>query len=154
MLLYFQAIGTSSMNTAISALYHEGLFIRWPRAMKIAKLWLLFLQKYTQATRIVFARGRNRFAVVPKLHMLHHGALALLRQSQRAEEDNTVWTLNPLGESVQMEEDWIGRPSRLSRRVAPRKLHYRVRQRMLISAMDFLKKADLDQRGMFAAVDA
>eukprot|EP00438_Fugacium_kawagutii_P020148 Skav209770 [mRNA] locus=scaffold9:375456:377362:- [translate_table: standard] len=112
--------------------------------------------KYTfsHATRIVFARGKNRFAVVPKLHMLHHGALNLLRESQRAEEDNTDWTINPLGESVQMEEDWIGRPSRLSRRVAPRLLHYRVCQRMLISAMDFLKKADLDQRGLFAAVDA
>ena len=128
------------MNTAISAMYHEGFFIRWPRALKISKLWLLFLQKYSQAVSIVYRRGLNRFAIIPKLHMLHHGALKLLRESQRAQEDGTTWTINPLSESVQMQEDWIGRPSRLSRRVAPRRVHFRVCQRSLISVMQFLKK--------------
>ena len=139
------------MNTAISAMYHEGFFIRWPRALKISKLWFFFLQKYSQAVSIVYRRGLNRFAIIPKLHMLHHGALKLLRESQRAQEDGTTWTINPLSESVQMQEDWIGRPNRLSRRVAPRRVHFRVCQRSLISVMQFLKKADKDQRGLFAA---
>lgn len=149
-----QVIGTKSMNTAFSALYHEGFFIRWPRAKKVAKLWLLFLQKYTLASRIVYNRGLNRYAIIPKIHMLHHGALRLFREAQRAEEDNTTWALNPLGESVQVQEDWIGRPSRLSRRVSPRQVHYRVCQRTLISAMDFLKKADRDARGLFTVQPA
>ena len=121
-----QAIGTSAMNTAVSAMYYEGFFIRWPRAQKIAKLWLLFLQKYSLATAIVYRRGLNRFSIVPKLHMLHHGALRLLREAQRAEENSTVWCINPLSESVQMEEDRIGRPSRLSRRVNPKQIHLRL----------------------------
>ena len=147
---HMQAVGTSAMNTAMSAMYHEGFFIRWGRAAKIAKLWLLFLQKYTLATSLVYQRGLNRFAIIPKLHMLHHGALRLLRESQRAEEDGTIWALNPLSESVQLQEDYIGKPSRLSRRVAPRQIHLRVCQRSLISTMQFIKKADCDQRGLFA----
>lgn len=137
------------MNTAIATMYYEGYFIRWPRAMKIAKLWLLYLQKYTLATEIVYRRGLNRFAIVPKLHMLHHGALRLLREAQRAQEDATIWTINPLSESVQLQEDWIGRPSRLSRRVNPQRLHLRVCDRSLISTMKHLKESDKDQRGLF-----
>lgn len=144
-----QVAGTKAINTVMSSLYHEGFFIRSHRAMKIAKLWLLFLQKYTLATQIVYQRGLSRFAVIPKLHMLHHGALKLLREAQRAEEDRTTWTINPLSESVQMQEDWIGRPSRLSRRVCPKQIHKRVCQRSLISAMQYLKRADKDQRGLF-----
>ena len=138
------------MNTAISAMFYEGFFIRWPRAQKIAKLWLLFLQKYSLATALVYRRGLNRFALVPKIHMLHHGAIRLLREAERAEEDSTTWAVNPLGESVQMQEDWIGRPSRLSRRVCPKQIHLRVCQRSLISTMACLKRADIDQRGLFS----
>lgn len=137
------------MNTAISTMYYEGYFIRWPRAMKIAKLWLLFLQQYSLAAGIVYRRGLNRFALIPKLHFLHHGALRLLREAQRAQEDSTTWAINPLSESVQLQEDWIGRPSRLSRRVCPRRVHLRVCQRSLISIMEQLKRADKDQRGLF-----
>ena len=142
--------GTVAMNTAIAAMYHEGYFIRWPRARKIAKLWLLFLQQFSLAASLAHNLGRNRFAIVPKLHLLHHGALKLLRESERAEEDSTVWCVNPLGESVQLQEDWIGRPSRMSRRVSARQVHLRVCQRTLISTMEFLKKADLDKRGLFS----
>lgn len=149
-----QVIGTRAINTAISALYHEGFFIRWPRALKISKLWLLFLQKYSFASRLTYRRGLSRFALVPKLHMLHHGAMRLLREAQHAETSGTVWTINPLGESVQLQEDWIGRPSRLSRRVCPKVIHTRVCQRSLISAMQYLKKADKDPRGIFKAVSA
>ena len=145
-----QVDATIAINTAISMMYYEGFFIRWARARKIGKCWLLFLQLYSRATRLVYTRGLNRFAIVPKLHMLHHGAIRLIRESQRAEEDDTVWCINPLSESVQMQEDWIGRPSRLSRRVCPKQLHYRVCQRSLISTMQFLKRADQDERGIFS----
>ena len=36
-LAMMQAVGTAAMNTAMSAMYHEGFFIRWGRAAKIAK---------------------------------------------------------------------------------------------------------------------
>ena len=58
------------MNSVMSALYGEGFFIHWAKAEKIAKLWLLFLQKYAMCARLVYRHGRSRFALVPKLHML------------------------------------------------------------------------------------
>ena len=145
-----EAVGTSSMNLAISVMYSEGFFIRCERALKVAKLWLLFLQKYSLASLLVYRKGLNRFATIPKLHMLHHGCMRLLREAQQAQRNSTIWTLNPLSESVQMQEDWIGRPSRLSRRVCPKLVHLRVCQRLLISTMHHLKRADVDQRGIFS----
>ena len=53
---------------------------------------------------------------------------------------------NPLSESVQIQEDFIGRPSRLSRRVSIRALHLRTLQRSLIAHEFALKAADRDNR--------
>ncbi|CAL1169025.1 unnamed protein product [Cladocopium goreaui] len=72
-------------------------------------------------------------------------------KAQRALRDSGGWALSPLGESVQMEEDFIGRPSRMSRRVNPKRIHYRVCQRTLISAMIALKQSDKDDRGLFTS---
>ena len=146
-----QATGTSAMNTVMASLYQEGFFIRAYKAERIAKLWLLFLQKYALAARICYCRGLRRFALVPKHHYLHHGCIRLLREAQKALRDSDGWALSPLGESVQMEEDFIGRPSRMSRRVNPKRIHYRVCQRTLISAMIALKQSDKDPRGLFTS---
>lgn len=146
-----QATGTSAMNTVMASLYQEGFFIRAYKAERIAKLWLLFLQKYALAAHICYSRGLRRFALVPKHHYLHHGCIRLLREAQRALRDSGGWALSPLGESVQMEEDFIGRPSRMSRRVNPKRIHYRVCQRTLISAMIALKQSDKDDRGLFTS---
>lgn len=143
-----QAVGARSMNTALSVLYHEGFYIRSKRAEKVSHHWLLFLQKYAAAAGLVYNAGLSRFPLVPKLHYLHHGALRLLREAQRG--GNAGWAINPLSESVQMQEDYIGRPSRLSRRVCPKKVHLRVCQRSLIAVRQSLKKSDVDQRGLFA----
>lgn len=88
-----QVSGTKAINTVMASLYHEGFFIRSHRAMKIAKLWLLFLQKYTLATQIVYRRGLSRFAVIPKLHMLHHGALRLLREASELKKTRRLGQL-------------------------------------------------------------
>ncbi|CAL1165836.1 unnamed protein product, partial [Cladocopium goreaui] len=124
-LLQAIATGTKAMNSVMSALYGEGFFIHWTKAEKIAKLWLLFLQKYAMCARLVYRHGRSRFALVPKLHMLHHGCMRLLRQAELAKQNGTRWTVNPLGESVQQQEDFIGKPSRLSRRVSAKQIHAR-----------------------------
>ena len=146
-----QATGTSAMNTVMASLYQEGFYIRAFKAERIAKLWLLYLQKYTLAAHICYSRGLRRFALVPKHHYLHHGCIRLLREAQKALRDSDGWAISPLGESVQMEEDFIGRPSRMSRRVNPKRIHYRVCQRTLISAMIALKQSDKDDRGLFTS---
>lgn len=138
------------MNFALSSLYKEGFFICAQRARQIASCWLLFLQKYTDAASFVYRSGLSRFALVPKVHYLHHGAIRLLREAERGlEEGGCGWAINPMSESVQVQEDFIGRPARLSRRVCPKRTHLRVLQRSLINTAKALKQADKDQRGLF-----
>ena len=83
----------------------------------------------------------HRYALIPKLHMLHHSAMRMRQECEKA-----AYCTNPLSESVQMQEDFIGRPSRISRRVGDRVLHLRVLQRSLIAHEAALKAADGDRR--------
>ena len=83
--------------------------------------------------------------MIPKLHYLSHFAVQIREQCSKSE-----WITNPLSTSVQTQEDYVGRPSRVSRRVDIRRLHRNVIYRCLILANMALANADLDQRGMDA----
>lgn len=83
--------------------------------------------------------------MVPKAHCLHHIPVELLAQANR-----TKWVTNPLAGSCQVQEDFVGKPSRVSRRVAVRRVHERVLQRGLLSYSVALEKAQEDMRGMDA----
>ena len=74
-----------------------------------------------------------------------HIALEMRRQAETHE-----WILNPLSRSVQVQEDFIGRPSRVSRRVDIRRVPRNVMLRCLILSEQALQKSDDDDRGMDA----
>ena len=136
-----KAKGTTAMNLLMEALYREGFWIHRDRGLQLAELFMLFLKCFQCAVSESRARGLNRFSLVPKIHMLHHISLRMKSECQQA-----AFCCNPLAESVQIQEDYIGRPSRLSRRVGMKLLHLRVVQRSLISTMYALKRADSDNR--------
>ena len=104
---------------------------------------LVFLQSYTRCAQISIQEGKHRFGLMPKLHFLHHTAWRLIQECGRAD-----WCINPMSETVQMQEDFIGRPSRISRRIDVRLLHRRVMDRSLICAQQAQEASDLDQRGL------
>ena len=58
--------------------------------------------------------------------VLHHFGLDLVHGA-----DKNEYVLNPLAWSCQMFEDYVGRPSRLSRRVNIRQLHSNTIDRVL-----------------------
>ncbi len=118
---------TKAMNACVSALYGNGFWIPSADARVIANQGMVFLQGYEKCINLAYARKLNRFTIMPKLHMLHHTFLNMLQQA-----DTSDWVLNPLAESVQMDEDFIGRPSRISRRVNIRLAPLRTLQRYLI----------------------
>ena len=89
--------------------------------------------------------GKNRFPIMPKLHCLAHVAVELRKQA-----DQSFWVQNPLSASVQLQEDFIGRPSRVSRRVNVRQIHRNVLHRSLILSQIALEKSDEDLRGLDA----
>ena len=129
------------MNRFLSALYREGFWVRRDQGRRLASLIFLFLKCYQLAAAECQRLGKNRFGFTPKIHMLHHSAMRMQHEAEQAQ-----WITNPLSESVQIQEDYIGRPSRLSRRVGMRLLHLRVLQRTLISAEGALRQADRDTR--------
>lgn len=124
-------------------MFASGFWLPRDEALQLSKLLMVFLQGYTACSRLSFEAGLHRFALVPKLHFLHHAAHRLKLEASQA-----PWATSPLAESNQVQEDYVGKPSRLSRRVDTRKAHLRIIQRSLISVRASLESSDLDERGL------
>ncbi|CAE7226882.1 unnamed protein product, partial [Symbiodinium sp. CCMP2456] len=122
-----QVRATKLGNMCIRGLYRCGVWMPAAQGKKVATWGLQFLQAYGQLATLAFRRGQRRFCLIPKLHFVHHIMQELLCQSA-----SSSWALNPLTFSVQMQEDFIGRPSRISRRVSPKAQALRTQQRVLL----------------------
>ena len=116
------------MNWFFSQLYGEGYWIRSEKALKLARMVQIFLLAYQRCAMLCAQANKSRLMLVPKLHMLSHVEKRLADDARRSS-----WCRNPLGESVQMQEDYVGRPSRVSRRVDARMVHERVINRALVA---------------------
>eukprot|EP00435_Cladocopium_sp_Y103_P060123 s185_g21.t2 len=132
-----------AINTAVSFMYANGYWIKSDEARKLSMWIMVFLQGFTTCAEITLREGCQRYALMPKLHFLHHSAWRLLQEARRGR-----YAVNPLSESVQCQEDYIGRPCRLSRRVDVRLIHSRVMERALICSQEALEASDRDQRGL------
>lgn len=128
-----EAEATFAINDAITSLYHSGLFVPAQEAKRIARQGLAFLSLYGHLAWICFQRKQQRFPMVPKAHYLHHQFLDMLLMSKRS-----PWVVSPLLYGVQMQEDYISKPSRLSRRVNPKTCSHRVLQRTFLAIRNAL----------------
>ena len=140
-----EAAGVTAMNRAIGGLYRSGYWVPRAKAVQIGKWMFSFLAHYSICANITLTKGLRRFSMLPKHHMIAHDAHGLLDQASRFE-----WCENPVSRTNQMQEDYIGRPSRLSRRVSTRSLHGSVLLRSLIMYEEALTKAFRDSRGLDA----
>ena len=119
--------GTVSINRSISAMYKADLWLTKDECFEIAGHGFRFLRRLSELTHQCFLQNRNLFCFTPKVHVLHK---IYLKVHTAATSD--LPHLNPLSLSVQQCEDFIGRPSRLSRRVAGgAKASERVQERYL-----------------------
>lgn len=114
-------------NAFLRSLYDEDAWLEAARAKEIALLGHQFLVRYSRLAYAAHREGRLLWVVQPKLHAMHHLVLYLYYSSRNGK------TLNVLCYATQADEDFIGRPSRLSRRVTPKPLHscHRVLERHL-----------------------
>ena len=124
-------------------MYSSGFWLPRSRGVKLGQWLQVFVESYGHCASLLFAEGKNRFSLIPKVHFIHHEALKLLHAPEHLH-----WLVSPLGTSVQIQEDMVGRPSRLSRRVAVPQLHRRVLDRSLISAFNAITTSDKDERGL------
>ena len=107
--------GCNAIGQCMRTLLKGSLWLDRDEARTAGRAGLHFLACYQKAADITFADRLLRFNLVPKLHMFHHVALYLVKGSLQRD-----FTLNPLAQATFQDEDYIGRVSRLSRRVSPR----------------------------------
>lgn len=118
-------------------MYREGLFIPALRAEQLGRQGLLFLRLYAELATICFRNKQKRFPLTPKGHYLHHQFLSLVHQSKHG-----AWAMNIVAYAVQMQEDYIGKPSRLSRRVSSKTTSLRVIERTFLAMRGALGLCD------------
>eukprot|EP00435_Cladocopium_sp_Y103_P042404 s855_g11.t1 len=133
----------NSMNVAVTFLYRNGLWLRNFQAKKLSDWIFCFLAHYAMLASLTMAAGKSRYPVYPKSHMVCHTALELLREAAESE-----WVLSPLATACQQAEDFIGKPSKVSRSTNIRQAHRSVIWRSLIKIQFCLQEAALDERGM------
>ena len=125
-LLYNCWMAAIEINAFVSMLHREKLWIPSARALFIANRGFLFLKYYGQLAYQAFKEGRPMFTFMPNLHRCHHLMFCMKDMALRG-----PLVLNILTWSCAMEEDFIGRPARLSRRTHARTLMLRVMERAL-----------------------
>ena len=128
--------GGAAMREALRLMYANDVFLDRALAERVAKLGLKFLRRYAQAAAKAHEQGLALFVIMPKGHAIQHIMIDLLLSSQAA-----AFSINPIVWRVQAEEDFIGRPSRLSRRTPTPTGVQRVIERYLQSAYRHWVKA-------------
>ena len=118
--------GTEAMNRSMEVLYQSDLFLDAQTALQVGTLGLRFLRRFAVLAKRSHQAGKALWCLIPKLHVLHHVYLNLVLQAECGK-----LSISPLALANQLNEDWVGRPSRLSRRVDVRKAPTRVLQRLL-----------------------
>ena len=118
-----------AMDYAITEMYSHGLWIPAADAKRISMAGLTFLQGHARLVASCIRLKVNLYLQQPKLHVVMHIFLRMLRESRAH-----PYALNPMSMTVQMGEDFIGRVSRSSRRVAQKLVTKRTGDAYLIQA--------------------
>ena len=104
-----------AINTCISMLYKSEAFMDPSTAREVGEQGLRFLRRYHSLAARAVELKRPLWMFIPKAHALHHIFLEDLFLSSQ----NYSRIVNPVCYSVQMSEDFIGRNSRVARKVHP-----------------------------------
>ena len=128
-LLHLSGQAVTFLNRFIHLLYRSEVFVDKERGMFIARQGTHFMYLYRVLAEKSFESQRQLFPLLPKVHTLDHIVHSMVDECKIK-----AIMLNPMIMGNQQEEDFIGRPSRISRRVSPRLSALRTLQRFLITA--------------------
>ena len=126
------------LNSFLRLLYTSDVFIQRERGLRIAEHCRAFLALYQKLATEAFKLGKPLFPLLPKAHALDHQQYELFRSIERC-----GFAISPMIAGCQMDEDFIGRPSRISRKVSPRQASGRTCERYLIAAKAAWVKAGM-----------
>ena len=117
--------------------HHHGLFLERDCARLLYINLMTLLRGYSfLGRRRCLEIGYRAFIQKPKLHALHHQAFALKSALERGQ----VLILSPQATACEVNEDFIGRVSTLSRRVGFRMCDLHVCERMFLKVNALLHK--------------
>ena len=117
----------------LKGIYSHEVWIPRSAAETICARGLLFLRLYGRGAMLCHQRNRSLFMLQPNLHRLDE----IIADMKAVLADPGVERImNPLTASTQADEDFIGKPSRVSRRVAARTIIRRTFQRSMIVYKD------------------
>ncbi|OLQ15450.1 hypothetical protein AK812_SmicGene349 [Symbiodinium microadriaticum] len=105
-----------AMGVFMRTVLAGGLWLTSAEATTLYDSGMHFLQSYGKCASIAFRRNLCRYNLTPKLHCWHHLCYDLKRSLDRGLQ----YHLSPLADANFADEDFVGRVSRLSRRVSPR----------------------------------
>ncbi|CAL1134475.1 unnamed protein product [Cladocopium goreaui] len=111
------------LNRCFHEMYASDLWLEVSACHRIGGIGMQFLCLYQRLALEAFSQSKALFAYLPKCHIVHHIMMGLAKAH--------VASLNPLTFGVQIDEDFIGKKSRVARRVAPTQVIKRVLQRSL-----------------------
>ena len=134
-LLQIMQEGSRAIGVCMRTMLQAGLWMSLDETSLVGDSAQHFVKCYGKLATICYGRNLCLYNLTPKLHCFHHIALRLLQHSQK----QLPFSMNPLAESCFSDEDFIGRISRLSRRVAPRRQSLRTIQRYLASTRQELE---------------
>ena len=118
-----------NINAFMRELYSADVWLPAEEGQRIGQMGSSFLLQYMQLATQSFKSERALFMYMPKTHVLHHVIHTLLHETSSCQ-----FCLNPLCHAVQIDEDYIGKISRISRRVSPLQAITRTLQRSLKAA--------------------
>ena len=127
-LLFLGGEAAVAANKFIRILYTSGVWLCSSDAAEVANYGFRFLRRYSDCALRAFQRNLRHFVIQPKAHAMHHLFLSMLEASSLGPVMSILCT------SVQQDEDYIGRASRLSRHVSETHISERVCDRYLQSA--------------------
>ena len=125
-------------NKCMSKLYSTDEFwLSAPVAAEIGMLGVQFLMLYNTLALMAHSQSRSLYILMPKQHVLQHIFLLDMLLASRTQKH----IIHPLAWGTQMDEDFIGRSSRVARRTHASTVVSRVLMRYLLTAKEEFVKA-------------
>ena len=124
----------------LKGIYSYEVFIPKQNGKYLAEQGLTFLKLYGRGAFMSWKEGKALFMMRPNFHRLHH---ILIDMRTKSNTENIQYIISPLTTSTQADEDYIGRPSRVSRKVSVRRVVSRTIERSLIAIRAAYSKAGL-----------
>ncbi|CAE7520085.1 unnamed protein product [Symbiodinium sp. CCMP2592] len=118
----------AAANRAFRLAFQGGYWLPSDEATTIGVCGLRCLQSYSKLAFLTLQQSRARYPLMPKSHYLHHCWRELTVAAKKFS-----FVRSPLATSVQIDEDFVGHTSRLSRRVGSQLIMLRTLQRYLVS---------------------